>query len=183
MSPILGIFITLSMLLQTINSQRPIVNASTSATSSSSSLFNAYEPLSPSIAPAAPPPQKIPQTRSDIAKLRYKPAPNNGTRMAYNDRSGKFGELKESIKNLTIATPNGLPTFSHDSYYHSRRGSPLDKLKKMVQKSTESSYNSHIHNKTNPSQGNDTMPYSAFYSKNDPIKKVKNTFQQRVNML
>lgn len=181
MSPILGIFITFSMLLQTINSQRPIVNASTSATSSSSSLYNAYEPLSPSIAPAAPPPpQQIPQTRSDFVKLRYKPAPNNGTRMAYNDRIGKFVELKESIKNSTIATPNVLPTFSHDSYYHMRRGSPLDKLKKMVK---DSNYNSHIHNKTNLSQGNDTLPYSIYYNKNDPIKKVKNTFQQPVNML
>lgn len=168
------------MLLQTTNSQRPITNSTSPATSiSSPSLFNAYEGLSPSIAPAAVPPhQQIPQTRSDIAKLRFKPAPNNGTRMPYNDRIGKFLELKESVKNATIFSPNGLTNFPHDSYYNMRRGTPLDKLKKMVK---DSSYNSNIHNKTNPSQGDDTIPYSIYYNKNDPIKKVKNAFQQPVN--
>lgn len=162
--------------MQSISSQRPIVNSSTSATSSSS-LLTVYEGSSPSIAPAAPPPQQIPQSRSDIAKLRFKPGPNNGTRIAYNDRIGKFHELKESVKNATIFSPNGLSNYPHDSYYNIRRGGgPLDKLKKMVK---DTGYNSNIHNKTNPSQGDD---YSIYYNKNDPIKKVKSIFQRPVRV-
>lgn len=97
--------------------------------------------------------------------------------MAYNDRIGKFLELKESVKNATIFSPNGLSNYPHDSYYNLRRGTPLDKLKKMVK---DSGYSSNIHNKTNPSQMDDTIPYSIYYNKNDPIKKVKNAFQQPV---
>lgn len=159
------------MLLQTISSQRPITNSTSPGTSrdDSPSLFNAYEGLTPSIAPAAVPPhQQIPQTRSESAKPRYKPAPNNGTRMPYHDRFGKILELNESVKNSTVFSPNGLM----------RRGKPLDILKKMVK---DSSYNSNIHNKTNPSQGDDTIPYRNYYNKNDPIKRVKNVFQQPVN--
>lgn len=152
------IFAVFSMLLHLIQSQRPqLLNAS-------QSLNYAAPSIAPFVIPTIRP-------RSDIALMIYKPSPPpdiNSTRMPpLNSRTGKFSELKHQIRrNGTVYNPN-LTNYHFDAYYP-RRGSSLDKIKKMA------------NTKTNPSQGDEPPTSNSYYNSKDPVKEVKTTFQRQV---